>query len=88
MDLAIATAVASSFKNSPCREGLTLVGEIGLSGDLRGAPYIEQRLTEALKLGYSGCVLPKNTRIKENIQGLKLYRAESLFEALDIAILN
>jgi DNA repair protein RadA/Sms len=88
MDLAIAAAIVSSYKNKPCGEGFVLVGEVGLSGELRGVPHIEKRLSEAAKLGFKRCVVPQTARIQEPLPDLELCRARSLFEALNMAKLD
>jgi DNA repair protein RadA/Sms len=85
MDLAMAAAIASSFKTRPCGGDLALMGEIGLSGELRGVPYIEKRLSEAAKLGFTRCLIPGNVKIQDPPPNLELCRADSLFKALDIA---
>jgi DNA repair protein RadA/Sms len=86
MDLAVAAAVASSFKVRPCGNDLALMGEIGLSGELRGVPYIEKRLSEAAKLGFRRCLIPQNVKIQDPPPDLELCRADTLFAALDIAL--
>jgi DNA repair protein RadA/Sms len=88
MDLAIAAAIVSSHKNKPCGEGLVLVGEVGLSGELRGAPHMEKRLSEAAKLGFKHCVIPQTAKIQQPLPDLELCRARSLFEALNMAKLD
>lgn len=58
-DLAVILAVFSSFKNKPLLEGLVVMGEVGLSGEVRSVSYPEKRVYEALKLGFSKVILPK-----------------------------
>jgi len=58
-DLAVILAVFSSFKNKPLLEGLVVMGEVGLSGEVRSVSYPEKRVYEALKLGFSRVILPK-----------------------------
>ncbi|OQY21183.1 MAG: DNA repair protein RadA, partial [Anaerolineaceae bacterium 4572_32.1] len=57
-DLALATAVASSFQNIPVAADMVVVGEIGLSGELRMVGQVERRLNEASKLGFRRCLMP------------------------------
>ena len=52
-DLAIAAAIASSARNRPVAADLALVGEIGLSGELRSVGQLPRRLNEAAKLGFT-----------------------------------
>ncbi len=53
VDLAVATAIASSFRNQMVDPSAVLIGEIGLSGELRQVSQLERRLQEAAKLGFS-----------------------------------
>lgn len=86
-DLAIAAAIASSFKNKPVAADIALVGEIGLSGELRAVGHLESRLKEALKLGFKRCVIPKTTTTRKiATEGMTLLLARSLPEALQMAI--
>ncbi|MCP3954422.1 MAG: DNA repair protein RadA, partial [Desulfobacterales bacterium] len=60
-DLGIATALASSFFNRPINDNTVLIGEIGLTGEIRAVAHIESRIKEAAKMGFSQCIVPKNT---------------------------
>src|SRR5918992_2353872 len=57
-DLAIALAIASSFRDRPIDSRLVAIGEIGLSGELRSVSQIERRLGEARRLGFDKAVIP------------------------------
>ncbi|HIC85647.1 MAG TPA: DNA repair protein RadA [Desulfobacterales bacterium] len=56
-DLGIIAALMSSYLNKPVDQGLILFGEVGLGGEVRGAPHPRMRLKEAEKLGFSRCIL-------------------------------
>lgn len=88
-DLAIAAAIVSSAKNRPVRADAVLIGEIGLSGELRGVSKISDRLHEAAKLGFKLAVIPRTTRkIKESFpEGMEVVEARSLREALNAVLL-
>jgi DNA repair protein RadA/Sms len=58
-DLGIALAIASSFRDSPIDPGLVVVGEVGLSGELRSVTQLERRVNEAARLGFKRCVVPR-----------------------------
>ncbi len=60
MDLPIALAIASSFKNKPVDAQAVVVGEIGLAGEVRAVPNIEKRVKEAQKLGFKKIIAPKS----------------------------
>ncbi|MBE7468507.1 MAG: DNA repair protein RadA [Anaerolineae bacterium] len=88
-DLAVATAIASSFRNTPVAADIALVGEVGLSGELRAVGHLETRLKEAAKLGFKRCVLPASSQLKQlKDPPLELLRARSLSEALEIALIH
>ncbi|MSP14199.1 MAG: DNA repair protein RadA [Chloroflexi bacterium] len=87
-DLAVAVAIASSYRNLPVAPDLAIMGEIGLSGELRTVSHAERRLREAAKLGFKRCLVPKSLmRAKLEIQGLELLPVRSLFDALDTALI-
>ncbi len=58
-DLAIALAIASSFRDVAVAPGLAAAAEIGLSGELRAVPQLERRLSEAARLGFKRCLVPR-----------------------------
>lgn len=66
VDLGVVTAVASSFRDVPSDPGVCLVGEVGLSGEVRAVSRIEQRVREAQKLGFRTCVIPSRNTIRAN----------------------
>ncbi len=86
-DLPIAAAIASSVKNRPIAADVALIGEMGLSGELRAVGHLENRLKEAAKLGFKRAILPKtSTTQKLNIEGIKPIFARSVREAIDAAL--
>ena len=72
IDLAVAVAIASSYKELPTNPQEAFVGEIGLTGEIRRVTRIEQRINEAAKLGFTKIYVPKNSlhgmKIPEGIQ--------------------
>jgi DNA repair protein RadA/Sms len=86
VDLGLTTAVASSFKNIPIDRKTVVIGEVGLGGEVRAVNHIESRLREAEKLGFTRCIIPKNSleRLIDSfiieIQGVST--VEEAFEAL------
>jgi DNA repair protein RadA/Sms len=87
-DLAIALAIASSGKDRPLPADLAVVGEIGLSGELRAVSQLPSRLNEAAKLGFSRAIIPKTARrnrdpLPDNIDAIPV---RSLEEAMDITL--
>ena len=59
VDLAIASALISSFRNVPCDPWTVVIGEVGLGGELRSVPQLGRRLTEAAKMGFRKAVVPE-----------------------------
>lgn len=59
-DLAIAAAVISSYRNVPIAAEAALVGEIGLSGELRSVSQLSRRLREAANLGFARAIVPRH----------------------------
>jgi DNA repair protein RadA/Sms len=86
-DLSVATAIASSFRDRPVAHDLAIMGEIGLSGELRSVSQIEKRLNEAARLGFRRCLLPGSVRVPRNKPAeLQVIKARSLGQALDVAL--
>lgn len=87
-DLAIAAAIASSFRNKPIAADIAMIGEVGLSGELRAVGHLENRLKEAVKLGFKRCVLPKtNTTRTLSVPNIQLLFARALPDALEQALI-
>ena len=59
-DLGVVAAVASSLRNRAVRPGTAVFGEVGLGGEVRGAPHAGLRLKEASQLGFTRCVMPES----------------------------
>ena len=59
LDLAIVMALISSYKDRPLDEKTVIFGEVGLSGEVRAVSMAEQRVHEAVKLGFNRCILPR-----------------------------
>ena len=68
-DLAIATAIASSWKDIPVKADAVLIGEIGLAGELRMPGQMVARLREAQKLGFKTAIVPKAVRKSGTVSG-------------------
>jgi DNA repair protein RadA/Sms len=88
-DLAVAAAIASSWKDVPIRAEAVLIGEIGLAGELRMPGQMVARLKEAQKLGFKTAVVPKAIRKGEEYpKGIEIIEVRSLDQALDAALKN
>ena len=88
-DLCVAAAIASSFRNVPVDPYLAIVGEIGLSGELRSVTQIARRLREASKLGFKRCLVPRaSLNRKDAPSDIEVIGARSLGEGLEIALVR
>jgi DNA repair protein RadA/Sms len=87
-DLAVALAIASSFRDRPIDSRLVAIGEIGLSGELRSVSQVERRLGEARRLGFDKAVIPAPSarRGTTDVAGLKVIRADTVAEAIEAGI--
>ena len=65
MDLGIALAIASSFRNIPVDASVVVTGEIGLTGEVRTVSFIEKRILECEKLGFKKMVIPRGNYLDE-----------------------
>jgi DNA repair protein RadA/Sms len=88
-DLAVAVAIASSRHDRPVAADVALVGEVGLSGELRAVGQLGTRLREAAKLGFSRCIVPRTVRQPADgyPAGIQVIGARSLREAIEHALL-
>ncbi|MBF6590014.1 MAG: DNA repair protein RadA [Ktedonobacterales bacterium] len=90
VDLGVAAAVASSFRERRVSPETVLLGEVGLGGELRPVTRSAARVREAAKLGFRRCVLPTSSAAVEGDStsglGIELMRAATLAEALECAL--
>ncbi|NLQ55736.1 DNA repair protein RadA [Streptococcus mutans] len=83
IDLAVAVAIASSYKEKPTNPQECYIGEIGLTGEIRRVNRIEQRLNEASKLGFTKIFVPKNSLPGLTIpQGIQVIGVTTVSEVL------
>jgi DNA repair protein RadA/Sms len=86
-DLAVAAAIASSWRDVPIRADAVLIGEIGLAGELRMPGQMLPRLREAQKLGFKIAIVPKAIRKGETYpKGIEVIEVRSLDQALAAAL--
>jgi len=89
-DLAIAAAITSSAQDRAVLADCALVGEIGLSGELRAVSQLPQRLREAKQLGFRKVVVPRSFRKNAEAlpPGLEIVQARHLREALEAVLIK
>jgi DNA repair protein RadA/Sms len=85
LDLAIIMALVSSLKDKPVNPKCIIFGEVGLSGEVRAVSMAEQRVNEAIKLGFEYCILPKVNLVKlKKTDGIVLYGVSNVKEAIQL----
>ena len=85
IDLGVAMAIVSSFKNRPVDESVVVFGEVGLSGEVRAVSMAEQRVQEAKKLGFSTCILPRaNADILKGKYEIEIIGVSNVQEAIGL----
>ncbi len=84
-DMAIISAIASSFLDRPIPDGTVVLGEIGLTGEVRAISHIDLRVSEIKKMGFTHCIVPENCvkRLK-SIKGIKITGIKNIAEAMEI----
>lgn len=84
LDLAAVAVLYSSFRNFEIPADMMIIGEVGLTGEVRSIQHIEKRLKEGAKLGFNRCILPKgNLRGLEDLK-VKTYGVENIAQALNL----
>jgi DNA repair protein RadA/Sms len=93
VDLGIASAIASSFRDAKPISGLVALGEVGLNGELRGVSHIERRIAEATRLGFKSCLMPRlspivKSELKQSFHSTDVHLIEvgSVAEALRLGL--
>ena len=83
LDLGIILAAASSFKNISITEDVAVIGEVGLTGEVRSVNMIEKRIKEAEKLGYKICIIPESNKklLKEKFK-LDIIGVKNIIDAM------
>ena len=84
-DLAVALALISSIKDEPVADDLIAIGEIGLAGECRAVQNFEQRVTEAVRLGFRRIIVPARNfeRRPVKFDGVQVIPVRSVFDSID-----
>jgi len=84
VDLAIVAAIASSFMDKAVPEDMLILGEVGLTGEVRAVGHVDIRTMEAAKMGFKRCLVPhSNTRRMETVHGIKTIGVRTVEDALE-----
>ncbi|MFE8072848.1 DNA repair protein RadA [Marinobacteraceae bacterium S3BR75-40.1] len=82
-DLALLAAIVSSFRDRSLPQDLVILGEVGLSGEIRPVPSGQERVQEAAKHGFKRALIPKSNAPRQAIEGMTVIPVTRLSEALD-----
>jgi len=86
-DLGIALAITSSFRDVGVDPELAVVGEVGLSGELRAVSQLDRRVNEAARLGFKRCLVPKvGAKVSPAPKDIQLIPASTLREAIRVGL--
>ena len=85
VDLGIICVCASSYKNIPIPKDTVIMGEVGLTGEVRRINMIEKRLKEAEKMGFKRCIIPANNKkYLEEKYKMEIVGVKNIGEALRV----
>lgn len=84
MDLGIVSAVASSFLDKPISGGAVVLGEVGLTGEVRAVGHIDIRVAECKKMGFSRCIIPENNLKRAgDLSGIEIVGVKTVAQAME-----
>lgn len=84
VDMGIIAAVASSFLDRPVAEGTVVLGEVGLTGEVRAISHVETRVSEIQKMGFKKCLIPdSNLKRMAGIEKIELAGIKNISEAME-----
>lgn len=84
-DFAVAAAIASSHRDQPISADAVLLGEVGLSGELRAVSQLDHRLREAAKLGFKRAIVPGRSQLYgTKVEGLAIESVRTLRAAFSV----
>lgn len=87
VDLAMVVALASAMRGATPRSGLVVIGEVGLTGEIRQCVGVQQRLAEASRLGFTRAVVPaQGSRDLHDVEGLDVLTVSDLATAVRVAL--
>lgn len=87
IDLAVSVSIASSFRDQPTKPSDCIIGEVGLTGEVRRVSRIEQRVQEAAKLGFERVILPANNLGGwKKPEGIEVVGVSTVAQALQVTL--
>jgi len=85
-DLGVLVAAASSYMDRPVRGEVVVIGEVGLTGEVRAVTGLETRLHEAAQLGFTQAVVPKSNLVDAPRLPLETRGVATVHDALDVLL--
>ncbi|OQX53482.1 MAG: DNA repair protein RadA [Candidatus Omnitrophica bacterium 4484_213] len=85
VDLGIALAVVSNFRNILVRKNYLFIGELGLGGEIRRVPQLSRRINEGEKLGFEYCVIPRSN-LKSHFKNIEVIEVKDIQEAINVGL--
>ena len=85
VDMGIVAAIASRFLDKPVSDNTVVLGEIGLTGEVRAISHADIRVAEISKMGFTTCILPDaNVKRINPVEGIRIIGARSVSDAIDM----
>ncbi len=66
VDMPVVAAILSSYRDLSLNPGMVFFGEVGLTGEIRTVSHVDKRVSEAIRLGFTKCIVPKGNKLKPN----------------------
>ena len=86
-DLPVLLAIASSYMDKPIPDDMAVIGEVGLTGEIRSVSHINQRLAEVARLGFKSCVIPYSASEKLAVPPeLTVHKVKNIREAVAVVL--
>jgi len=85
VDMGIVSAIASSFLDRPIQDGTVVLGEVGLTGEVRAIGQVDNRISEIKKMGFNRCLIPESNlkRVKKE-KDMELIGIKAVSDAVEI----
>ncbi|WKY46830.1 DNA repair protein RadA [Eubacteriaceae bacterium ES3] len=84
LDLAVISVLYSSLREFEIPEDLMILGEVGLTGEVRSISQMEKRLVEGVKLGFKRCIIPKSNKKGLSVKGIEVLAVDNVRSALEL----
>lgn len=85
-DLGIAMAVATCARDVVIDSHTAIVGEIGLSGEIRAINHIDKRIKEVAKLGFKKIIVPYSNNVEEDFDGIEIIKVKRIIDAISACL--